>query len=317
MSREQQAVLLKDAADLARGLVVLDIRYRNVPGWQFLEQQGRLMTAATAVSEGLDTEGLDTSIDGRGWRPTPGMIQGPALPGLAGVLQAQHNVAVDLSHFPSALRVRHVLVAQAEMSNQSARLAQSSGPRTGATFEERAMLYRELVVASRSVGGQLGAGRAAALESANAARRIAAGPMPGENVDQALGKLAHPSHRVDVKVATAIEHGFREKLYYVAIKLPTMGSPGPDGISRAAQKYIPLNMRRQCELLDLAHERLRPPPAAVQAHSDERRSSRSAFAATIASERAARPSRLTLLGFRFARGRISTDSLSTRAAPGP
>ena len=32
LSREQQAQVLKDAADLVRGLVVLDIRYKNVPG---------------------------------------------------------------------------------------------------------------------------------------------------------------------------------------------------------------------------------------------------------------------------------------------
>lgn len=141
LSREQKAQLLKDAADLTRGLVVLDIRYKNVPGWQFLEQKGRLMTAATACSEALAASGLDASVDGLGWRPIPGIIEGPALPGLAGVLQAQHNVTVALSHFPSAFHLRHVLVAQADLSQQSGRLAQRVESSTATSFQERAALY--------------------------------------------------------------------------------------------------------------------------------------------------------------------------------
>ncbi len=102
LSREQQSQVLKDAADLVRGLVVLDICYKNVPGCHFLEQKGRLMTATTACAEGLEAMHLDASVDRLGWRPTPGVIEGPALPGLAGVLGAQHNAAVALGHFPSA-----------------------------------------------------------------------------------------------------------------------------------------------------------------------------------------------------------------------
>jgi hypothetical protein len=291
LSREQQAQVLKDAADLVRGLVVLDIRYKNVPGWHFLEQKGRLMTAATAVSEGLGEAALSTSVDHLGWRPPPGAIEGPALPGLAGVLQAQHNVAVHLSHFPSAFHLRHVLVAQADLSQQSARMAQTVGSSTAAAFQERAALYRDLVVASRLVGGQLGSGQVAAVESANAARRMASSRADGEDVDQVLGKLAHLNARVDAKIAAAVEHGFREKLYFVAINLPCLDAQARDGVFRPAQKYISVDGTARSELLQLSSERLRPALVQRNTSPTSGRSSRAVFAATIGRQLSMPPTR--------------------------
>jgi hypothetical protein len=291
LSREQQAKVLKDAADLTRGLVVLDMRYKNVPGWQFLEQKGRLLTAATAVSEGLDAAALDASVDRLGSRPSRGIIEGPALPGLAGVLQAQHNVAVALSHFPSAFHLRHVLVAQADLSQQSARLAQQVGSPTAASFQERAALYRDLVVASRPVGGHLGSGQLAALESANAARRMSSSPANGEDIDQVLARLAHLNERVDVKITAAVDHGFREKLYFVAIKLPVLGRSRPGGIVGTAQKYIPVDSPARCELLHLARERLRTAPTVRRPRSAHEGTPRTALAATVDMERTRRPAR--------------------------
>ena len=196
-------------------------------------------------------------------------------------------MAVGLSHFPSAFHLRHVLVAQADLSQQSARLAEAVGSPTAASFQERAALYRDLVVASRPVGGQLGSGQLAALESANAARRMASGPADGEDVDQALAKLAHLNDRVDVKIAAAVEHGFREKLYFVAIKLPTLGQRSPDGIVRVAHKYIPVDSPARSELLSLVRERLGSAPPLPTPVRDMR-DSRSVLSATLAVQRPAR-----------------------------
>jgi hypothetical protein len=74
------AVLLKDAADLVRGVVVLDARLAATPGWQKLHQPSRLAHAAEAVSAGLSPTELDPSIDHYGWRPAPGVVEGPAPP---------------------------------------------------------------------------------------------------------------------------------------------------------------------------------------------------------------------------------------------
>jgi hypothetical protein len=282
LSRGQQGQLLKDAADLVRGLAVLDVRYKNVPGWRFLEHKGRLLTTATAVSEGLEAITLDDSVDVLGWRPTPGTIEGPALPGLAGVLQAQHNVAVDLSHFPSAANLRHALVAQADLSRRAGEIARSVHSPTAPGFDERAELYRQLVTAARTLGGEIGTGRQAAIESAAAARRMTPGPEEGEEkVAQALGKLAHLNRQVDARIAAALEHGFREKLYFTAIKLPTLGPPGSDGIARPVQKFVPPAPGGPCQLLCLARERLRPPTAPPSTPGQGGRTSRANFTNAI------------------------------------
>ena len=256
LSREQQAQILKDTAVLVRGLVALDLRYKHVPGWRLLEHQGRLLNAAVAIAS--KPGALDPSVDALGWRPTPGIIEGPALPGLAGVLQAQHNTVVHLGHFPSAWNLRHVLVAQADLAQQAARVSRSVAPSSTSGFQERASLYRKLVSASRALGGEIGEGCFAALESAHAARRMRSVVAPEPNAEQLLCQLARLGERTDARVSAAIEHGFREKLYFTAIKLPTPGTPGPGGIIRPAQKYIPVDSPAQSTLLTLVRDRLRP-----------------------------------------------------------
>jgi hypothetical protein len=265
LSPPRTDVLLKDGADLVRGLVVLDARLAATPGWEKLHQPGRLSHAAEAVSAALALSDLDASIDQYGWQPAPGIIEGPALPGLTGVLQAQHNALVHLSHFPSAYHLRHLLVAQADLAQEAARFARSVGSPTASIFEQRSSTYRELVVGSRVVGGEIGDGRSAVLESANAARRMRSTATPSKDVEYELRHLTHLGDRLDARVAAAVEHGFGEKLYFVAISLPVPGHVDRAGIVRPARKYIPVDSPAQSELLDLARQRLRPPPPPVTA----------------------------------------------------
>ena len=288
LTLEQQRTIAKDAADLVRALVSLDVRYKNVPGWTFLHEKVRLQHVATAASDYLAAGTVDLAVDNMGWRPAPGLIEGPALPGLAGVLQAQHNVAVDLAHFPSALNLRHVLIGQAELSQRAAQVARATESPTASSFEERAGLYRQMVTASRTLGGEIGGGRLAAAESAAAARRIPSGLPAGGSTEEMLARLAHLNDRIDVKIATALEHGFRERLYLTAITLPAIGRPGQGGIARAARKYVGVDHDRPSELLQLARARLRPPhtPATPSVGSDEKH--RTTLAAAIAATPGAR-----------------------------
>lgn len=249
----QRSTVLRDTADLLRGLVALDIRYKNVPGWQNLPDRGRLLDSAERLATHLSSTPGDPSVDAIGWRPQPRLIEGPALPGMAGVLQAQHNVLADLSRIPTALHLRHVLVGQAELSHKAAQIATASGSPTAEGFSQRARTYKAMMEASRTVGGVLGTGHHAAAESRIAARRIVdIRPTAGEQLGERLDELAHLSRRVDVKIGAAIEHGFAERLYYTSISLPTIGRVGPDGIARAARKYVPVDHNRPCGLLDLA-----------------------------------------------------------------
>ena len=289
LTLQQRDTILKDTADLLRGLVALDIRYQNVPGWQNLPDRGRLLDSAEGLATHLNTVHGDPSVDAIGWRPQPRLIEGPALPGMAGVLQAQHNVLADLSRIPTALHLRHVLIGQADLSHQAARLAGAFGSDSAEGFNERADTYKAMVEASRTFGGVLGAGHHAAGESRAAARRMAGvRAAAGQQVGEQLDELAHLSSRVDVKVAAAIEHGFAERLYFTSITLPTIGRVGPGGIARAARKYVPVDNDRPAELLDLARTRLRPPhtPATPCVGSDE--THRTALAAAIAAAPGAR-----------------------------
>ena len=262
MKPEQTRVVLKDTADLIRGLVDLDARYDNVPGWRCLKEKGRLGRAAEEVSVHAAEEQLDASVDSIGWHTPPGLIEGPPLPGIAGAVQAQHNVAIHLGRLPSAGHLRHVLVGQAVLSRQAAFVAEAAGSPLAAAFNDRFALYRELIQASRTVGGELGSGRDAAIESANAARRVRS-TAGGEHIGEALDRLAHLSGRVDGRIAAAVEHGFQEKLYFVAVTLPRLDTRPRDGVIRAAQKWIPVDSHHQTELLALTRQRLKPMPAAT------------------------------------------------------
>lgn len=257
LTLQQRNTVLKDTADLLRGLVALDIRYKNVPGWQNLPDRGRLLDSAEHLATHLNSTPGAPSVDAIGWRPQPRLIEGPALPGMAGVLQAQHNVLADLSRIPTALHMRHVLVGQAELSHRAAQIAAAAGSPTAESFRERADTYKAMAEASRSFGGLLGAGHHAAGESRAAARRIAdVRSNAEEQMHEQLDELAHLNSRVDVRVGTAIEHGFAERLYYTSITLPTIGRVGPGGIARVARKYVPVDHDRPSELLDLVRARL-------------------------------------------------------------
>jgi hypothetical protein len=102
LSEPERMTLLEDAADIVRGLVALDCRYEQVPGWERLHHQGRLGRAAEACAAHAGFGDPDYSVDRRGWRPAPRPLEEPAMPGLAGVMQAQHNLLIELDAFPTA-----------------------------------------------------------------------------------------------------------------------------------------------------------------------------------------------------------------------
>lgn len=247
----------------------------------------RLAMAAEAVSTRAADRiagRADASVDGIGWRPTPGRIEGPALPGLAGVLQAQHNVVLDLATVPTATNLRRILITQAQLSRDEARLAASLAPELVVRFADRATLYRELAVGARTVGGELGDGRVAALESGNAAARIAAGPTPGEPAAESLQRLASLDDRIDARIHAAVEHGFHERLYFTAVNLDHLGQTGRAGIQPAARGWAPDDPSARCALHDLVHRRLRPVPPTLPMRDAEASAERVALRSTLGLE---------------------------------
>ncbi len=130
----QSRTVLKDAAEVARALVVLDKRYENIPGWIPIRERGRLDRAAQVCGVFAGYDEPDYSVDHKGWRPPPATIDGGPLPGIGGVLQAEHNMLVHLSSFPNALNLRRVTGRPADP------VARGGSPRT----QRRARADREV-----------------------------------------------------------------------------------------------------------------------------------------------------------------------------
>ena len=138
LTAEQANVVLKDAADVARGLVVLDRRYDNVPGMG--AAQAARPPRPSSRGDGIPCRPGRSGPQRRGTRlaSTPGRIEGPALPGVAGAVQAQHNLLVELGRLPNALNLRRVLHSQAQVSHEAARHAGLAAPDLVERFSERA-----------------------------------------------------------------------------------------------------------------------------------------------------------------------------------
>jgi len=261
-------VVLKDAADFVRGLVVLDARYSNVPGWQHLKSPRRLESSAEVASIFARWTESDLAVDRAGWRPTPAAIKGPALPGIGGVVQAQHNTLVDLCTAPpTAMNLRRIIHAQVRVAHEAGRHAAHAAPELVEPFLTRERTYQQLHIAARNLGGLIGSGGQAAAESANAAERLRRAPVSSTDDTASLHELARLFTGVDARIAATIGHGCSEKLYLVSTSSHTLGDV-IDGIRPPAKHWVPATARVPFDLLPIVRDRLRPPPAATPVRQD-------------------------------------------------
>ncbi|CAN5844727.1 hypothetical protein BH20ACT6_BH20ACT6_22470 [soil metagenome] len=252
LSEQQGMTVLKDAAEITRGLVGLDRRYQNIPGWEKLKDQGRLGRAAEVCATYADNGEPDYSVDQRGWRPPAAVLDGPPLPGIAGVLQAEHHLLVRLGHFPDAHSMRLILDSQRIVSHEAAIKAQEVAPVLAAKWEARAQTYLALVDETRDVRGLLGDGGPAAAQGAIVATRM-------ERLDRAealnrgsLHQLDGIFARIDVRLTDIIEHGTSERLYFLRVKLPRV-IDAPEGLIKPVrERYVPINSPVQIDLLAIA-----------------------------------------------------------------
>lgn len=276
LDANQSRAVLKDAADVVRGLVILDRRYGNVPDWEFFKNPGRLGQAADVCSVLAAAQEPDYSVDRHGWRPPPANISGPALPGIAGAVQAQHNMLIDLARFPNALNLRRIFRSQVEVTHQAGRHAIAAAPSLVEPFLDREQTYAMLAKASRNLGGLIGQGCGAAVEGQNAARRLNYTPASDPGSAPALRELARLFTRTDARIASTLEYGFEQKLYVVSIKYPRLDDHPVNGIVRQRERWVLVTSPVQTDLLPLARDRLRPFPA-VPAQAPESIESRHAY----------------------------------------
>lgn len=282
---DQALAVVGDAADIVRGLVVLDHRYKNIPGWRRLPWREHLNSAAEDVAGLVREQGTDLTVDVLGWRPAPAAITSPPLPGMAGALQAQHNALVDLARFPHALNLRRILLAQAKASQAAGRLAMTVSPELVERLGDRANVYRTLVSQSRNLGGIIGHGGVAVAETHNATSRLERVSAHNVSCDQ-LHALQRLFTLTDARLATTMERGLAEKLYFVSevvtelVPDPTAADALPDLRRRTA--WLPVTSPTQTGILPLLRERLRPPPPRVPEVPPGAQESRLALEAAIA-----------------------------------
>lgn len=281
LSQAQCRTFLKDAADVVRGIVALDRRYGNVPGWQSLKDAGWLGKAAETCSTFAGDGDPDYTIDHRGWRPRLARVDGPGLPGFVGVLQAENNLLVELAAFPDARNLRLILDSQRIVSRAAAALNGAIASGVADAWKARGATYLRLIHATRDVGGLLGSGGPAAGEAALAATRIQHLDQIGGAPDAtAIRHLDRLFGGIDQRIADVIQHGANDRIYFTRVPLPRLDTTASATITPTRHRYTPITADVCPDLLDTVRFELRPKVSAPKATS-QAGASREEFTAAL------------------------------------
>lgn len=251
--------VLKDAAEITRGMAGLDRRYERIPGWEKLKDQGRLARAAEVCAASAGGSEQDYSVDLRGWRPPVTAIDGPPMPGIGGILQGEYNLLVHLKAFPDAHNLRLILDSQRIVSHEAVTSLIATLPALADKWGARAETFKALLSETRNVRGLLGDGGPAAAQGALVAAR-AQRLAPGElNGGSALRQLDGLFNRVDARLIEVIEHGIAERLYFLRVKLPRVTDRSVGIVHPQRVRYAPISPPIGPDLIDIVRSRLRPP----------------------------------------------------------
>ena len=263
LSEQQCMTVLKDAADIVRGLVALDRRYERVPGWEKLHNQGWLGRAAEACAAHAGYDEPDYTVDRLGWQPTPQPLDGPSMPGLAGVMQAQYNLLLGLEEFPDAHSLRVVMDSQRVVAHEVASRIEGVDPELAARWTTRKDTFIKLVQETRDVGGLLGKGSAAGHGALAASRAQKLDHQPLGDATQ-LRQLDRLFARIDERVCAAVEHGVKERLYFLRVNVPGLDDQEGILVRVTRQKYIPITSPVQTDLISIVRHELRPRPISLR-----------------------------------------------------
>lgn len=254
----QAHTLIGDIAAVVRALVILDQRYRSIPGWQRLHRAERLGWSALACALDSSLEPPSYAIDALGWRPPTNVMPGPARPGLLGVLQAERNLAVRLRPLPSAINLRRIVHSQQVLSGGIAELAANieSGLRDQCLIRQQthADLQREL----RDVGSLIGTGELAVAHSADVIGRLR-GLRPGVDHDlRVLRAFTTLFRKIDGQIADHIETGIERNAYLRRVTLPRLVEDSGQLVVPVRERFTPFSAAALSTVTDLVRDRLRP-----------------------------------------------------------
>lgn len=278
LDHAQSLTVLKDAAEVAKALVVLDQRYKNIPGWQDLPHRVKLEQAADRCARLAGHETTDYSVDLAGWRSPPVLINCRARPGVAGVIQAQTNLLVRLSEFPTALNLKRIFDSQRDLSNQFAVLAADLAPAMSRGWHDRADTYTRLFAEARNVGGILGGGGGAAAEGAFAIQRLRDVASDVSVDEQALHTLDRLCEKIDRRLVHIVDRGISERLYLAKVRLPRIDELDGNIVHGAGALFMPVTPSVQTDFVAILKVHLRSrserplaPPGAASSRAEFQR----------------------------------------------
>lgn len=262
LTEHQAMTVLKDASEVARALTGLDRHYAAaVPDWELIAEADLLGRAAVVCAAYAGYSEPDYSVDQRGWRPPLQLVDGPAFPGLDGVLQAQTNLLVHLRRQPDAYSLRIILDSQRIVSARAAAIGDTSGAPAAVAqrWRHRSETYALLIDQTRNLRGLVGTGYAAG-QGALAAARIRALPTTTRIRSQQLRHLGALFAHIDQRLAETIAAGADDRSYLMGVDLPRIGLHAPGAVEPQWARHIPLDVQPRTPVLDTVKNRLTPRP---------------------------------------------------------
>jgi hypothetical protein len=257
----QAHTLIGDIAAVVRALVVLDQRYRYIPGWERLHRPERLGWSALACALDSSLEPPSYAIDALGWRAPTNVMPGPARPGLLGVLQAERNLAVRLRPLPTAMNLRRIVHSQRVLSDGIAELAADVDDDLRVRCLARQETYADLQRELRNVGSLIGTGELAVADSADVIGRLKA-LRPGVNHDlRVLRAFVTLFQKVDGQIADHVETGIERNAYLRRVTLPRLVEDSGQLVTPVRERFTPFDDEGPSAVVHLARERLRPSSA--------------------------------------------------------
>ena len=129
LDHREWLTLVGDVADITKALLILDRRYRQLPGWEPLRGTRHLDRYTNDCSTHAQARlgEPDYNIDWRGWHPPDPEIAPDADP-IVHVLGAEHRLLNSLAYVPSMANLRHLITSQRELSHLAAGLAGDTAP---------------------------------------------------------------------------------------------------------------------------------------------------------------------------------------------
>lgn len=269
LDHREWLTLVSDVADITKALLILDKRYRQLPGWETLRgarRLGRYVEDCTTHAQARFGK-LDYNIDWRGWHPPNPEIAPDASP-ITHVLAAEHRLLNSLSSVPSMINLRHLITSQRELSHLAADIARDAAPAQATGFRARERTYAKLSKASRTAAGLAGTGAIATRHSADAVRHLATIDSAEFDDAHAFRNLEKLFRHVDNAICEAIEQGFTTRLYLVRRALPRIDATDGNLTHRAREIFDPLQHEGRTPLIAVARRHLRTDPVPMAAPGD-------------------------------------------------